>query len=141
MYSKGNLVPGFAPAVAIAPPPPPPPHAAGPDRTLVKAVQTELVRLNYLDGTADGSFGPKTRTAISGFEQAKGLPVDGRVSSGLLAKLQSTPTSAAATSNIVPTGWVAPAKTQAMDAGTAAPSASSAPGSAPAAAGWVAPKP
>jgi uncharacterized protein YcfJ len=84
MYAKGNQVPGFQP-VAFAPPPPPPPppgppsRASGPvyDRALVRGVQAELVRLNYLIGPADGSFGPRTKTAISSYEQSKGLLVDG----------------------------------------------------------------
>src|SRR5260221_199424 len=56
MYSKGNQVPGFQPAVVYAPPPPPPPpapvaaHPSAYDRGLVRDVQSELLRLGLLIG-------------------------------------------------------------------------------------------
>jgi hypothetical protein len=125
MYSRGDQVPGFAPVrVAVSAPVIPPPDP------LVRATQSELIRLGYLQGGADGYTGRKTRTAISGFEQSNGLPVDGTASSRLLARLQATPTAAptAATAS-APSAWVLP---------TATPSAS--PASAVAApTGWVAP--
>ena len=86
MYAKGELVPGYAPVVMA---PPPPVASADP---MVRSTQSELIRLGYLQGGADGYMGPKTRGAISSFEQASGLPVDGSPSPGLLARLQSTPT-------------------------------------------------
>jgi hypothetical protein len=132
MYAKGELVPGYAPVVMA---PPPPVASADP---MVRSTQSELIRLGYLQGGADGYMGPKTRGAISSFEQASGLPVDGSPSPGLLARLQSTPTSASAggpTGGSAPTAsapsnWVAPT------GGTnAAPTASQ-----PAApSGWVTP--
>jgi uncharacterized protein YcfJ len=123
MYSKGEQVPGYAPVVAVAPVP----AAADP---LVRSTQGELIRLGYLSGGADGRIGPKTRSAISSFEQATGLPVDGSPSPRLLARLQSTPTNAAAaTTASAPSGWVAP---------TGSPSAAPAP-TATAPSGWVAP--
>jgi hypothetical protein len=122
MYARGEQVPGFAPVAVAAPPPT---SMAAPD-PMVRSTQSELIRLGYLNGTADGYMGPKTRGAISGFEQSNALPVDGSPSPRLLAKLQSTPTGAAATTASAPSGWVAPA--------------GSAPGAAPAASsGWVAP--
>lgn len=134
MYAKGEQVPGFAPVAVAAPMP----SAADP---LVRSSQIELVRLGYLHGGADGYIGPKTRSAISGFEQSHGLPVDGAPSSGLLARLQSTPTSAGAasatastastTTASAPSNWVAP---------TGTPSATPVSAPAPAApSGWVAP--
>ena len=128
MYSRGEQVPGFAPVAVAAPPPT---TMAAPD-PMVRSTQSELIRLGYLNGTADGYMGPKTRGAISGFEQSNALPVDGSPSPRLLAKLQSTPTGAAATTASAPSGWVAPAgSTQAVAPGAAsAPAASS---------GWVAP--
>jgi hypothetical protein len=119
MYAKGEQVPGYAPIAAA-----PQPAGPAPD-PLVRSSQAELIRLGYLHGSADGFMGPRTRGAISGFEQAHALPVDGSPSPGLLARLQSTPTGAAATAS-APANWVAPAG-----------SASATPASAPA--GWVAP--
>lgn len=134
MYAKGDQVPGYAP---IATAPPPPSASAAPD-PMVRATQSELVRLGYLQGGADGFIGPRTRGAISSFEQANGMPVDGSPSPGLLARLQSTPSGAPVASSApppatasAPSNWVAPAG----PAG-AAPAG----GAAPAASGWVAPK-
>lgn len=123
MYSKGHQVAGYAPAS----PPPPPPVAYGPDPALVRATQNELIRLHYLDDVADGAMGPKTSRAISAFERADGLPVDGTVSQRLLARLQATPTGAGPAASAP--NWVAPT------------TGTSTPASAPAApSGWVAPK-
>jgi Putative peptidoglycan binding domain len=86
MYSKGNQVPGYAPApAAYAPPPPPASHGS-----LTQAVQIQLIRLGYLQGPADGVLGPQTSAAISNFERATGMPVDGAPSPPLLARLQAT---------------------------------------------------
>jgi len=91
MYAKGEQVAGYPPVAA--------PQArmmVGPDSALVRATQTELIRLHYFGGAADGVMGPMTGGAIRSFEQASGLPADGTVSEALLARLQSTPTAAAA---------------------------------------------
>jgi hypothetical protein len=124
MYAKGEQVPGFAPVAAPAP------HVATAD-PMVRSTQVELIRLGYLHDTADGFIGPKTRTAISNFEQSKGLPADGSPSPTLLAKLQSTPTTAAATTASAPANWVSP-----TTSGGATPAAASQPA---ASSGWVAP--
>jgi peptidoglycan hydrolase-like protein with peptidoglycan-binding domain len=87
MYAKGNMVPGYGPMMVNAPPPPP----AMPDPNLVVATQQQLIRLGYLHPPADGVSGPATSTAISRFEAAAGLPVDGVPSGPLLARLQATP--------------------------------------------------
>jgi len=136
MYAKGDQVPGYAP-IAVAPPPPP--VSSGPD-PLVRSTQSELIRLGYLQGGADGYMGPKTGGAISSFEQANGLPVDGSPSPRLLARLQSTPTGAPAPTASAPSNWVAPAGSPgaappAGSAGTAPPPA----GQSAAPSGWVAP--
>jgi len=125
MYAKGEQVPGFAPLAASAPMPAPAPVAVA--EPTVRATQAELIRLGYLKDTADGFIGPKTRAAISSFQQANGLPANGAPSQHLLATLQATPTGAAAATASAPGGWVAPAGS----AGAAAP-----PAAAP---GWVAP--
>jgi len=137
MYARGEQVPGFAPLTPIAAPPPPA-TAAGPD-SLVRATQSELIRLGYLQGGADGYMGPRTHGAIASFEQANGLPADGSPSPSLLARMQSTPTGAppppaAAPTASAPSNWVAPAGS----AGAASPPAASAPAAAPSS-GWVAP--
>ena len=118
MYLKGEMVPGFAPLVTEAPPMPPPPVAMA--DPMVRATQSELIRLGYLRDSADGFMGPKTRNAIALFQQANGLSADGNPSPRLLATLQSTPNSAPPVA--AAPGWVAPA------------------GAAPAPTGWVAPK-
>jgi hypothetical protein len=117
MYSKGDQVPGYAPVAA----------SAAPDPT-VRATQSELNRLGYLHDLADGYAGSRTRSAISNFEQANGLPVDGVASSRLLARLQSTPTNATAAAP-PPNNWVAP-----TDAPSAPPRTATA-----SPAGWVTP--
>jgi hypothetical protein len=126
MYARGEQVPGFAPArVAMSAP-----MMAPPD-PLIRATQSELIRLGFLNGAADGYTGPKTRAAISGYEQSNGLPVDGSSSPRLLAKLQATTTSVASAPTSSPSAWVQP---------TGMPGATSASASAPAApSGWVAP--
>ncbi len=86
MFAKGNMVPGFGPMMVQAPPPPP---FAGPD--LTRAVQTQLIRLGYMRGPADGVVGPNTASAISQFQGVSGLQVDGSPSPPLLARLQATP--------------------------------------------------
>jgi len=125
MYAKGEQVPGYAPpAVAYVPA-----AAPAPD-PLIRATQSELIRLGYLRGAADGYTGPKTRGAISSYEQANGLAVDGSASSRLLAKLLTTPTNAAEATASAPSAWVAPA---------GSPRATPASASAPALSGWPAP--
>jgi hypothetical protein len=61
-----------------APPPPP----GGSD--LVFNIQTSLVRLGYDPGPPDGLYGQSTADAISQYQHANRLPVDGRPSPQLL---------------------------------------------------------
>ena len=49
----------------------------GSNGEVVKAVQTKLIELGYLDDKADGSYGNKTKTAVELFETEQGLTVDG----------------------------------------------------------------
>lgn len=136
MYSKGNMVAGYAPptaAVAVSPREPDP---------MVRSVQRELIRLSYLHSAADGYMGPRTAAAIRSFERANGLAVDSAPSGRLLARLQATPTSAGAeaapvTASAPPSSWVAPVATSSNAAAPAG--ASSAPSGASSSAGWVAP--
>lgn len=43
----------------------------------VKLLQKILISLNYLSGSADGVFGPKTEAALKKFQKDKGITVDG----------------------------------------------------------------
>lgn len=129
MFAKGELVPGYAPPVAVA--------AAGarrgggPDPALVRAVQVELVRLSYLQDSPDGVLGGHTRAAISSYEKANAMAVDASASPKLLAKLQGTPTGAVAATASAPSGWVAPSQgDKVIPAAATAPAAPS---------NWVAP--
>ena len=45
--------------------------------TTVKQLQQNLIGLGYLDGTADGSYGSKTRRAVEAFQADFGLKADG----------------------------------------------------------------
>ncbi len=102
MYAKGEQVPGFAPRSTYSGGPAPTAEAD----PLVRSTQSELIRLGYLQGGADGVMGPKTRSAISSYQQSQGLPADGAPSQALVARLQATPANATASA---PTNWVAPA--------------------------------
>jgi hypothetical protein len=128
MYAKGEMVPGFTPAVATVYVP----TAVTVADPLVRSTQAELARLGYYRGVADGVAGPRTYSAISSFEQANGLPVDGSPSARLLARLQSTPSGSSMTAGApaAPGGWVSP---------NGSSSASPVNASAPAGSNWVAP--
>jgi len=54
----------------------------------VKQVQTMLTELGYDIGGADGSIGPKTRSAIINFERVNSLPETGRVNTALVDRLE-----------------------------------------------------
>lgn len=43
----------------------------------VRSIQQVLIRWGYLDGNADGIFGPLTEAAVRSFQEANGLAVDG----------------------------------------------------------------
>lgn len=53
----------------------------------VAAVQRRLGQLGYYHGAVDGIAGPRTRSAIAGFESRNGLVVDGRITQPLLNRL------------------------------------------------------
>jgi uncharacterized protein YcfJ len=132
MYTKHDQVPGFAPAVAYG-------AAAQPPDPLVRSTQSELIRLGYLKGSADGHVGTRTRDAIANFEQANGLPSDGSPSPQLLAKLQSASNGAPMATASAPHDWVTPANTSTGMAPINA-SASMPPAAAStASSGWVQP--
>ena len=53
----------------------------------VKELQRRLIELKYLTGTADGSFGASTKTAVKAFQKDAGLTADGVAGTGTLNKL------------------------------------------------------
>lgn len=59
-------------------------------RQLVMDVQSELLRLGYDIGTADGVVGARTTAAVGYFQAATGTTVDGEIDEVLLSALQST---------------------------------------------------
>jgi peptidoglycan hydrolase-like protein with peptidoglycan-binding domain len=64
----------------------------------VKHAQAGLRQLGLFAGPIDGTLGPETRDAIIRFEASRQLPIDPRVSDGLLAELdRAVPASAPAT--------------------------------------------
>jgi peptidoglycan hydrolase-like protein with peptidoglycan-binding domain len=59
-----------------------------PTPALVGQVQRRLQELGYDPGPVDSLTGSRTRAAIRAYQEASGLPVDGRVSDALLAHLE-----------------------------------------------------
>ena len=55
----------------------------------VKALQSRLIALGYLTGTADGNFGVKTSLALIAFQKNNGLSGDGIAGASTLAKINS----------------------------------------------------
>ena len=55
----------------------------------VVEIQSLLIQKDYLKGNADGLAGESTRTAVSEYQQAQGLNVDGLLTVGLLDNLRS----------------------------------------------------
>ena len=51
-------------------------------------MQKRLTRMGYDTGSTDGVFGPKTRAAVAGFQQSRGLTVDGKPSLDLLSMMR-----------------------------------------------------
>lgn len=54
----------------------------------VSQVQAQLGRMRYYSGVADGVVGPKTRSAVARFQQARGLVVSGNINSQVLNALE-----------------------------------------------------
>jgi hypothetical protein len=65
------------------------------DSATVQAVQIQLARLGYYNGSIDGVFGPSTRDAVAKYQIANQLTVSGSLSPDTLQSLglpQATPT-------------------------------------------------
>jgi len=56
---------------------------------MVRETQARLARLGYTIGPIDGRIGPRTRAAISVFQESEGLPVTGKVTPELVERLYS----------------------------------------------------
>ncbi|MGH7084281.1 MAG: peptidoglycan-binding domain-containing protein [Acetobacteraceae bacterium] len=74
-------MPGFTPIA---------PAAAPSGGSLTQSVQIQLIRLGYMQGPADGVLGPQTSTAISNYQRASGMTVNGAPTPALLTRLQTT---------------------------------------------------
>lgn len=61
----------------------------GLSRAQRREVQERLIALGYDIGVADGIIGSRTRAAIEAFQNAAGLPVDGRAGARVLKALQT----------------------------------------------------
>lgn len=57
---------------------------------LVRDIQVGLAAHDSYDGPTDGVLGPKTDAAIRGFQVGAGLPVDGKPTAALLARIQTS---------------------------------------------------
>ena len=47
------------------------------DGDAIRSIQDKLKRLGYAIGSVDGVFGPRTRSAVAGWQEANGQPVSG----------------------------------------------------------------
>ncbi len=61
---------------------------SGNKNTRVRTLQTALIALNYLSGSADGSYGKKTKAAVIAFQKANNLKADGAAGKKTLAALE-----------------------------------------------------
>ncbi len=65
-----------------------PPDAAGLTRADRQEIQRRLTAMGFDTQGTDGVVGTNTRTAIEAYEAARGLPVTGQATAGLLARLR-----------------------------------------------------
>jgi len=85
MFTQGNTVPGMGPTMTQQPA-----ASTVANTSLTRPVQSELIRLGYMRGPADGTLGPQTSSAISRFQSSVGMAPDGMPSTALLTRLQAT---------------------------------------------------
>ena len=57
----------------------------------VTKVQQKLIQWGYLSGSADGSYGARTKAAVEAFQRKNGLAVDGRVGPKTAAAMGVSP--------------------------------------------------
>lgn len=89
-------VAGSAPGSAATPVPPPPPSAKpafalGSDS--VRILQARLRQLGFYTGAVDGVWGGGSLSAFEAFQQAHGLPADGRLTAAGVSALGIDPAS------------------------------------------------
>jgi peptidoglycan hydrolase-like protein with peptidoglycan-binding domain len=72
------------------------------DPDLVLAVQRHLGRIGLDPGPLDGQVGARTTRAVEAYQRARGLPVDGRPTRDLLARLEREPAGPAPPAQAVP---------------------------------------
>ncbi len=77
------------------------------DLGLVIAVQRHLARIGFDPGPLDGQVGARTMRAVNAYQRARGLPVDGRPTRDLLARLEREPAGPAAPAQVPPGGEAA----------------------------------
>lgn len=58
--------------------------------TQVRYMQQALIGLGFLNGTADGAYGPKTEEAVRKYQKAYGLGVDGSAGINTMTSLRNT---------------------------------------------------
>ena len=77
----------------------------------VKSMQTRLIQLGYLTGSADGDFGENTRVAVRAFQTAANLTADGVAGPQTLSALYASnaPTASATSAPSNPSTTTAPA--------------------------------
>lgn len=61
---------------------------SGSKNARVRALQTALIALGYLSGSADGSYGKQTRAAVVAFQKANNLSADGAAGKKTLTALE-----------------------------------------------------
>jgi peptidoglycan hydrolase-like protein with peptidoglycan-binding domain len=67
--------------------PPPLPAAENLRASSVRTIQSRLHALGFYSGSVDGVWGQSTQTAIQQFQQGRGLPPNGQLSTATLAAL------------------------------------------------------
>ena len=75
----------------------------------VRVLQRRLAKLGYTSGLVDGRYGPRTEQAVSRFQAARGLGVDGIAGAQTLARLGTQRTTHKATRPLRPAGSHRPA--------------------------------
>jgi len=62
----------------------------GSQGSAVRALQRRIISLGYLSGTADGTFGASTQSAVEAFQRAQGLNADGVAGTATLNAIYSS---------------------------------------------------
>lgn len=79
--------------VPVTPTPEPPPEYTilrpGNEGKRVQEMQERLIELGFLEGEADGQYGPKTKEAVTAYQRRSGLKADGIAGKETLTRLYS----------------------------------------------------